>query len=187
MKNKKSIHVIFEYLFSEYGEHEVKRIVSRCSKDDPMIAKEYEEYHKYILSNARKELRKSFKELNNILDPANEKICTKCPNSKKSDILEKCGCCKDCWSMKGHFSHSNSSSIEFRKELGKLKDTYGWDHVYGFWTENGCVLPRDRRSMVCLQHLCTSLRKELGDKTETVKHLTDDIRKYRKVLKSALL
>ena len=69
-----------------------------------------------------------------------------------------------------------------RQTLGKLIDTYGWDHVYGFLGKDGCVLPREFRSNTCLSHMCDNLRNALTP--EQLKRVEEIVRKIRKLRES---
>ena len=56
-------------------------------------------------------------------------------------------CCIDCFGSNGFYS------IISTKYLQELKDTYGWNKN-GFLGENGCLIPIELRSNMCLTWIC---------------------------------
>jgi hypothetical protein len=90
-----------------------------------------------------KELKKLINKLDKIFLPFNKTICTKCGSM--------C-CCNGCHNNKGYFSN-----IKIFKERAKA---YKFNKEKGFLTENGCSIPRELRSHVCLRFTCTKMEKK---------------------------
>jgi hypothetical protein len=61
-------------------------------------------------------------------------------------------CCEHCASCIGHLEYI--SSVKIAKEIYEL-----YDKDVGFWSENGCKLPRKWRSITCLTYSCGVPRK----------------------------
>jgi len=66
------------------------------------------------------------------------------------DICAGCttfACCEQCFGSDGHYF------IIDPKELQELKDKYGWNKK-GFLGKEGCLLPIELRSEMCLTWIC---------------------------------
>lgn len=72
------------------------------------------------------------------------------PSRKK-----KMCCCEGCQSNVGYFSRIPEHWLSFYAEH--------WNPGYGFWGKNGCQLPREYRSGICLSHVCTSAKPPKDD------------------------
>jgi hypothetical protein len=81
-------------------------------------------------------------------------------NREKGRMKMTC-CCYNCAVSKGHFSHTPYGK-ERDEEVDKLKEAHGWSDVTGFLKiGEGCMLPRNMRSIICQGYLCYEWRDKL--------------------------
>jgi hypothetical protein len=66
-------------------------------------------------------------------------------------------CCDQCYASEGHF-------LPLPENLQELKDKYGWNKL-GFLGKEGCLLPRELRSEMCLTWICKERRTKAREKT----------------------
>lgn len=91
---------------------------------------------------------------------------------------KKCGgsCCKNCEEYVGHL---DIILIDCNLSIQDVILYYAekFDLQTGFRRENGCILPRHRRSVVCLTYACS---KACGSLTDTDLLLLDTIRSLKR-------
>lgn len=61
-------------------------------------------------------------------------------------------CCEHCYGSDGHYFPELEP-----KKLQELKDKYGWNKK-GFLGKEGCLLPMELRSEMCLTWICNERR-----------------------------
>src|SRR3990167_10600388 len=92
-------------------------------------------------------------------------ICaTACPFPPK-------GCCSKCAINNGYFNHYkwDEKTNKFKpkligitkEEFKQLKKQYKWTKGDGFWGNKGCKLPRESRSVICLNYYCNDKKIHL--------------------------
>ncbi len=91
----------------------------------------------------------------------------KCKKIKKQKML----CCKDCNTTIGYKKFIKKSQIE------EIAEKYNTET--GFWTENGCSLPIEHRSLICLSYYCGINNKAHKLSTITFKRKQQLTKKYK--------
>lgn len=133
-----------------------------------------------------------------------ENLEKKIANFTKHFFEEKCpegcecekGCCEDCDLKNGYLYAPYGFKVEGidyvyhsplpKEKFRELKKEYDFDNLNGFWTENGCKLPRHKRSIACLMFACSDIREDFEDFDMIFKNLAKLLlnirkRKYKKI------
>jgi hypothetical protein len=72
--------------------------------------------------------------------------------------------------------------------LTKLMKKYDFDPVTGFFSVNGCKLPREKRSYICLSYLCNRFFDAVGkNKYKLAEDICKKIKQLRIFAKSPLI
>jgi hypothetical protein len=178
---------------SECGDHTTKEIVKSIDSRLPGFNDLYKEFKKNQLEQAIPKIKELADEMSVIVDPVNKTVCSDCPRYKESKApsdwgVKNLGCCECCWESNGHFNRSdNCTTLQYRKEIGILKDTHGWNHLTGFLSNKGCMLPREKRSCTCLGHFCSSLRSALTkEQNDRINIIIKEIKDLRIIAKTPL-
>ena len=173
--------------YSYEGDAFGKKLIASAEKRFPGILKIYHDIKSKEKETAIPRIEVLAKRLSEIFKEPNSKACASC--TKGCVGKTPTGCCNDCFRTTGHFKPGNGSNeVTFRTALGELKDTYGWDHVFGFWSKTGCVLPREKRSHTCLVTTCNDIDPIIGKKgLEEVEVITAELTKLRKIIGSPIL
>jgi hypothetical protein len=79
--------------------------------------------------------------------------CAKTKDLKVGDRVsiysKEKGCCTDCYNALGYIRHQPTDE-EYKIYTRLFKN----NNQDGFWTPNGCSLPRELRSVICLSYSC---------------------------------
>ena len=144
------------------------------------LTKEYKKYCEDEESQAEFKLKQATDRLGEIFDPINSQVCSKCTKGER-------GCCVDCWQRYGHFKFGKSRE-EGKKDIAKLAELYKFKIFDGFWSKEGCSLPREKRSVTCLEHRCSTVSELLkpGEEDEIYK-LIKTIRNCRYIMKANII
>lgn len=186
----KIVQAVMDEMRSDNNSFERAKCIKRISAKNSHFGKIVKLIQDKEIETAEPLLKLYADELGQILDQAKE-ICSNCKKYASSHAglgnPEPMGCCDACFREAGYFKRPSygekEDEIAFRKHIGYLKDTYGWDHVYGFWSAKGCMLPRHERSHVCQDTLCDSAQTKLGaEATKRVHFLTNEIKRLRFLL-----
>ena len=163
-----------------YSKKNLENLFEDANSQYPGIQKAFQKHLQNEKDNAVVKLHNLAIELDYIFAKGNKEACAKCQRGSVGDqpADPRNGCCSGCWGSHGHFEYY-SSVIKFRTAIGALMDKYGWNHVYGFWSKQGCVLPREQRSICCLQESCDKLDKYLTQ--EQRKRHRDIIKEIRRL------
>lgn len=81
---------------------------------------------------------------------ATSKVCHHC--NTNDPFTGSGGCCNSCATNDGYLYHHLSP-----KRLKAVKEQYEFDAKSGFLRPDGCALPREKRSYVCLDYVCQKL------------------------------
>ena len=91
-------------------------------------------------------------------DPVKE-FCSRCLKT----------CCNLCAKYEGHFMFEGKMFKQYeivppeaQAQLDWLKKSFGWSNDKGFLGENGCLLPREFRSITCQRSNCDIVQKALS-------------------------
>jgi len=95
---------------------------------------------------------KIMKFFNRVFTHRTEKYCDTCTTR----------CCNDCYVHNGWFITEEITE----ENLLKLKEEYNFSVEKGFLGEKGCVLPRNKRSVVCLSYICGRFANNMDYRTE---------------------
>ena len=81
------------------------------------------------------------------------------------------GCCSGCAKNNGYFNSYklDEKTNKFKlkligitlEEFKQLKKQYKWTKADGFWGNKGCKLPRESRSIICLNYYCSNKKIQL--------------------------
>ncbi len=96
-----------------------------------------------------------------------------------SEECADCGtcCCRSCSEHNGYlYKEDNTIGIARgdnrlieteprlkKQEFEKYKEKYDWDEDLGFWSEDGCKIPRENRSLICNLYFCDHLQDKIKD------------------------
>jgi len=94
------------------------------------------------MNKKEKEIKELVSRLDEIFNPLNKEVCATC----------KINCCKEC-SKTMAFLPFNKSDFFL-----ELKERYGFNKRKGFILKDGCRLPREFRSFVCISFMCFKLK-----------------------------
>lgn len=84
-------------------------------------------------------------------------VCASCQHGPK-------GCCAACGYQEGYLKWRDDHPHNSPQFLKGLKELYGFTEKDGFWSPQGCKLPREKRSNTCLRYACHDLVKAAGRK-----------------------
>ena len=101
------------------------------------------------------------KQLDALLTPLNETLCSKCSTN----------CCRDCRYTRGYFEYSHDNITEMNERMSEFKFT----ERRGFLGKTGCKLPRHLRSYICLAFTCFAMERKLGTEMHELKRSILDI------------
>jgi hypothetical protein len=153
----------------------------------PELKKAYQEFITNEVATADSRLKECIKELGTIYDPVNVIACADCKrdvyiNDSRKKVLP-IGCCVDCWNQKAHFRWDG---LKGRAAFFSLTQKYNWG-LMGFWTPHGCKLPRELRSLTCLEHTCDKLNSKLTEEQRKRRNeLIEEIQRLKSILKPAI-
>ncbi len=95
---------------------------------------------------------KEYKELTELVNYGCVFVDGKCKG-----LSERC-CCAGCHQNVGYLGAINHEDFE---EYAKL---FNNKVGFGFWTKNGCSLPRELRSVICLTYCCDSEKLSVAER-----------------------
>lgn len=172
----------------ELTQNEILRVFEGADKNCEGIKQVLSDFLAEEQAQAQPKIKVLADELDTIFTPLNKEICGVCIRHECNKVAGRnVGCCSQCYTNQGHFSKGDDF-VSARLALGKLIDTYGWDHVYGFLGEEGCVLPREYRSNTCLSHMCDNLRSALTpEQLKRVEEIVRKIRRLREAINAPLI
>lgn len=85
----------------------------------------------------------------------NNGVCKRYSYDKLDDKIRMC-CCKECFSCFGYLGSDSYTNIRSQEQIDTARSLFG---EKGFWSPEGCLLPRKYRSSVCLGYSCKSLTR----------------------------
>lgn len=172
----------------DMGEDSIRKIFEEADRHCAGIKQVFQDLLVEERNGAFPWIKALAEELDTIFRPYNTEVCSVCKAHERHKVEDRnIGCCSQCWVNHGHFNFS-TDFVAARRELGKLMDTYGWDHVYGFLGKDGCMLPRESRSNTCLNHMCDEFQKALTPgQRKRVEDIVYKIRKLRDTINSPLM
>ncbi|MDD5133430.1 MAG: hypothetical protein PHD81_04330 [Candidatus Nanoarchaeia archaeon] len=115
-----------------------------------------------------------YDELGEIFDPLNKKVCSPC--SDRGYLFMPHGCCSSCSYSKGHYQHRPDS-------FKLIKILYCFDEKEGFFDvkNNSCKLPRQLRSIICLEYICRAMLVKLSrENLKRIDELMAEIKEDRR-------
>lgn len=149
---------------------EYEEDLKEWNKKFPGLLQIYKQREKENKAKAEIRIAEISKRFAELFDPVNIKVCSTCK------IREK-GCCNDCYSSHAHFR--GLGNLDAKREFIKLQRDYGWNE-HGFWSKEGCLLPREKRSYTCQQYYCDYMAKEFSQaEREELSKLKAEIQEIR--------